>query len=367
MNSPETQSYPQVMAVRNIAECTRRLDALLLAPGFEDRAFNTLPNGEFAEDAWCILIRFLNSVPGNDSVFDKYLRTARDRFGEARVQIVELTQVNPGAFEKELSDKIAILPRTVRHFGVDISGMPSYAICMALKVVRDHRAAERVVVLYTAATIYSPTLTEYQKLNKRNPEEIEFLPKSMALEMDKNLILDSFSGYRSQNAKACLVVFAGYEAHRSTGVIEAVNPSLLLLLYGNPGDEKLAWRLELSKKLHRKFESNRRTATESISTLQVSDALRVLETYSNYLIDEYDMVISPICSKMHVVATYLFWEKYGETQLTFPIPIGYNPSRSPRGIGLTYELTIDPRRPIFGEPAESTATPGTVAPISKDH
>lgn len=367
MNIPETRSYPQVVAVRSIAECTRRLDALLLAPGFEDRAFNTLPNGEFSEDAWCILIRFRNSVPGNDSVFEKYQQAARERFAEGHVQIVDLAQINPDAFEKELSDKIAVLPRAVRHFGIDISGMPSFAICMALKVVRDHRPAERVVVLYTAATTYSPTLTEYQKLNKRNPEQIGYLPKSMALEMDKNLILDSFSGYRSENAKACLVVFAGYEAHRSTGVIEAVNPSLLLLLYGNPGDEKLSWRLELSKKLHRKFESNRRTATETISTLQVADALGVLETYSNYLIDEYDMVISPICSKMHVVATYLFWEKFGETQLTFPIPIGYNPSRSPRGIGLTYELTIDPRRPIFGEPSESATAPGAVTPTVKDY
>lgn len=366
MNSLETQAYPQVGVVKDLVDCTRRLDALLLAPGFEDRAFNTLPNGEFAEDAWCILMRFRNSVPGNDEVFDKYLRIACDKFSKARVQIVELTQENPGDFERELSDKIAVLPRTVRHFGIDISGMPSYAICMALKVVRDHRAAERVVILYTAATVYSPTLTEYQKLNRGNPEEIEFLPKAMALEMDKNLILDSFSGYRSQNAKACLVVFAGYEAHRSTGVIEAVNPSLLLLLYGNPGDAKLSWRLELSKKLHRKFESNRRTATDTVSTLQIEDSLRVLETYANYLIDEYDMVISPICSKMHVVATYLFWEKYGETQLTFPIPIGYNPSRSPRGIGLTYELTIDPRRPVFGEPAAASAESASVSEVAKD-
>ncbi len=344
--SPVERNYSEVATIENIEEVTRCVDALIVAAGFEERAFNVLPNGTFSQTAHCILIRFSNAIAGNEEIFQQYLAVASQKFSADRLHVIELLHRDPQKFATDLSQIIADMPRTVRHFAVDISGMPSYSICLALKTVRDHRSRERLLVLYTWC---NPSLTEYEELVRRHPDDIELLPKSMALEMDENLVLQTFSGYRSQNAKACLVVFAGYEAHRSTGVIEAVNPALLLLLYGNPGDPSLSWRLELSKKLHRKFEKGRRTATEVVSTLHISESLDVLETYYNYLIDDYDLVISPIGSKMHVVAAFLFWEKYGETQLTFPIPIGYDPAHRPRGIAKTYAVTIEARRRLLGE------------------
>jgi hypothetical protein len=59
------------------------------------------------------------------------------------------------------------------------------------------------------------------------------------------------------------------------------------------------------------------------------------------------LVIAPICSKMHVVTSYLFWEKYGEVQLTFPVPIGYDPSKSPRGFRLTYSVKLAAKHGLF--------------------
>lgn len=337
----------EVVPVADIAASTSELDALILAAGFEDRAFRVLPEGKFKPGAHCILIRFRNKVEGNNEVFFRYEQKAIEKFGKENVHIVDLVHNKIGRMEGDLGKVLAQLPQDTRLFGVDISGQPAYAICMTMKALRCYRASERQIIYYTAAVEYNPSKKQYEAIPSKS-DEIELLPRSMALEMSENLVLDSFSGYRSQNAKSCLAIFAGYEAHRSTGVVEAVNPALLLLLYGDPGDPSLSWRLELTRKLHRKFEKGRRTATEVVSTLHVNHSLAVLEDYYNYLIDDYDLFITPIGSKMHSLAAYLFWERYGEVQLTFPLPIGYDPSARPKGAGITYEIILEPRRPLFG-------------------
>lgn len=336
-----------VSAVASIPELTEELDALLLAAGFEERAFAVLANGRFSADASCVLIRFRNSVPGNDTVFQSYLEAACEQFSRRKIHVLDLEQDHPARFERELAQLLSSLPSGARRFGIDVSGMPSYATCMALKALRRHRQQDPLIVLYTAALDYNPNRSEYDKLVARGGDEIELIPHSMALEMDENLQLDSFSGYRSQSAKSCLAILTGYEVHRANGVVEAVNPALLLLLYGRPGDKSLDWRLDLSKRLHRKFERGRRTATEIVSTLHFDEAIRVLERYYHYLIDDYDLVVAPIGSKMHTLAAYLFWEQFGEVQLMFPMPIGYDPAHRPTGVGKTYQVILEPQSLLF--------------------
>jgi hypothetical protein len=199
------------------------------------------------------------------------------------------------------------------------------------------------------AKSYQPSREEYERMKeKAGEEDIESLPRSMALEISRNLVLAEFAGHRSRDARSCLVIFAVYEIHRSSGVIGAVNPALLLLLYGRPGTSGIDWRTDLSKQLHRRFEKNRRTDAEVVSTLDPFDAVRLLEQYHGYLKDDYDLVISPICSKMNRIAAYMFWERYGEVQLKFPLPIGCDPKNGPSGVDKTYCLDLRARRGLMG-------------------
>lgn len=314
----------RVEAIDDLGAVTRNLDGLVLAAGFEDRAFRIVSAGEFAPHAQCVLIRFMNDVPGNDVTFARFEQACRERFAADRLHIVDLHHREPAALEARLGETLARLPRECRLFGIDVSGKPAYSTCMALKALRRHRATERQVLLYTSADQYQPSFAEYQKIAP-GTDEIELLPRFMALEMSENLALDSFVGYRSQNARSCLVLLAGYEAHRSTSVVEAVNPALLLLIYGRPAGVGMEWCLDLSRKLHRKFERSRCSAVEEVSTLQLQETLGTLERYCEYLIDDYDLVIAPVGSKMQTVAAYLFWQRYPETRLTFPLHIGYDP------------------------------------------
>jgi hypothetical protein len=161
--------------------------------------------------------------------------------------------------------------------------------------------------------------------------------------MSENLIFEPFSGYRSGGTKSCLALFAGYEAHRSTGVVDAINPTILLLMYGQPADGNLDWREGLSRRLHHKFEKTRQCAVEVVPTWDVNVCVSKLEEYYNFLIDDYDLTVSAICSKMQTVASFLFWERYPEVQVTFPLPIGYDPERCPRGVDATYVLELPGR------------------------
>ena len=341
----------RVRELVSVAASTKALDLFVLAPGFEERAISVVDEGTFKPDAYCILFRFDRLLTDNEKVFERYYRILRKKFSDGRILVVPLCQDAPQDFSRRFTEHLYNLPRSIITVGLDISGMPSHSVCLVLKCLRDWQPNASQLVFYTAALEYNPTEQEYHALIARSPDEIELLPRSMALEMDRTLVLDEFRGYQQgHNARTCLVVLAGHEAHRSNGVIEDINPALLLLVFGKPGDAHLDWRLDLSQRLHRKFLSSRRTATATVSTLFFEELTTVLDSYYNYLIDDYNLVIAPVSSKMQLIAVYLFWERYSEVQLTFPLPIGYNPAHAPIGRGKTYEVDLKPKNPLLRDP-----------------
>lgn len=312
-----------VKKVDDVTAATASLDVIVLAAGFEDRAFELIAKGRFSSHARCVLIRYNNAIPENVAAFERFQSEVSKKFSQDSIYILDLSTRLVAKFEEEIRTLFSTFPPDLRRIAIDVSGMTSYLICIALKYAREFRPYEKQTVFYTSAVNYTPDKKQYQELVSKLGEDIEYLPPAMALEMSENLVLDSFGGHQSGQGKTCLIVFAGYEVHRSTGTIEATNPSSLLLFYGDPEDSRLKWRLEFSKRLHAKFEKSRRCGTETVSTLQPQQSLDLLEQYYEYLIDDFDVIISPICSKMHTVATFLFWERYGEVQLSFPLPIGY--------------------------------------------
>lgn len=333
---------PSLLSVNEgfVADC----DVLIAGAGFEDRATKLLFRGKFSGNAICILVVFDRSIEVNIDLEQRYMKEAHRKFSKDRLLTVELPLHDPRLFDASLGAVLASIPRSHRKFMVDISGLPSHAICTVLRLVRQFRSLEEQSVMYTAAIQYTPSRTEYNRLKNEQPEGISHLKRAMALEMSQNFIPDSFAGHRTNDGKTALAVFAGYEVHRSAGVIENINPSVLLLLYGRPGDSELGWRLDLSEQLHAGFVRVRRCATERVSTLDVCESLKVLEAYYDRLFDDYDLTITPVCSKMHAVAAYLFWERYKEIQLAFPLPVGYDPKNRPVGIGHTYLLSLPPSR-----------------------
>lgn len=328
---------------RNPSDC----DLLLLAAGFEDRALHFLSNSNFKKDTHCILIEFPNHPEFNSNIFSTYFNKASELFAEGKIHIVRLGETSIQSFEKDLNEQLLKLPRHITKVWIDISGMPTYAICISLNSVRTIYPNQSQSIIYSAAENYFPTFEEYEELAEKSDKNEEFVPKTMTREMSEVLILETFSGHRSKEGISCLAVFPGYDSNRTGGVIDSINPSMLLFLFGDPDGSDLKWRLNLSKQLHRKFESTRKNAVEVVSTLDPNQSLNTLENYYEFLFEDYDFTVAPICSKMQVVGTFLFWERYKEVQLVFPLPVGYDLDKKPLGTSATFKTTLEPRNSLY--------------------
>lgn len=325
------------------SEITDACDLLILGAGFEDRAFAVLSKCSFRSGAICILITFDKTIPENRERKELFSLEIAKKFSHDNVFEVEIDPRRPGDFSINVENRLKSLPGIGKNIWIDISGLPGYAICCVLRASRFQYPGRELFIAYTAANDYFPTQREYRDLTKAQKGGVEYLPTSMAQGMSSILYIDCFNGHRSRNGATCFAIFAGYDAPRSAGAIDEINPARLLILYGKPGAENLQWRLDLSEQLHRRFELTRNTATEIVSTLNVQESLNILDQYYRYLFDDFDFTVAPVCSKMQCVATYLFWERYNEVQLIFPLPIEYSYDRRPRGVALTYRVALPSR------------------------
>lgn len=327
---------------------TKISGTFFISAGFEDRAFEFISKANISsKDSYCVLIGFKFDILGNQDIYNKYQKIISEKFERENIFELTLQQHKPKEFEGSIKSVLDQIPKLEGKIWLDISGLPTYATCCLLKEIRETLPASSQNIIYTSAQIYFPTHDEYLSLKDKSHGEVEFLPPTMAREMSEVLILESFSGHRSKEGTSCLAIFAGYDARRSSGVIESINPSTLLMLYGTPGNDQINWRLDLSKELHSKFETTRKFASETVSTLQLKEPLSKLEKYYENLFEDYDFTIAPVCSKMQTVAVYLFWEKYKEVQLVFPLPIGYSIDRKPQGVCTTYVSILSPSSSFY--------------------
>lgn len=329
-------------------EATYDLDCLILAVGFEERSYHSLKLFDLKTIKKIVLVHYDSKIEENR----KSLTAAMEILGSSSFEgVLETLVINyhkPREFEKELNEKMQKLSVFSDKVYIDVSGFPSFAICQVLRIIRTYSLSLEQKIVYTSAKKYYPLKSKYDKLMKHETDaDFSSLLTGMSLEMSDNLFLESFSGYKSNASSSCLVIFCGYEIHRSAGVIDNMNPSKLIMLYGKPGDQNIEWRLDLSKKVHERIEAARNTAAEVVSTLNMREALDMLEVYYENLYDDHDLSIAPVCSKMQSVASYVFWERYKEVQLVFPVPIGHSVEFRARGVSGTYLTSLPPVNSLY--------------------
>jgi len=237
---------------------------------------------------------------------------------------------------------------------IDISGMANFLILLVLHQVKNVFYDKKIQVLYTEAEWYYPKIEESDKIlelaKKRDEESIfklsELLGASGARE---TIILPDFSGSFREDLPICLIFFVGYEPSRAIGLLEAYRPNLVIACYGESPHSHFKWRKEFSKKLHKEFGVfNEYPHIEmEISTFEVSEILSSLEKIytsqgekNKILYESYNIAISPQCSKLQTVASYLFCQSHPDVQIVFCLPGFFNPERYSEGIGKRsrYEL-----------------------------
>lgn len=219
----------------------------------------------------------------------------------------------------------------IRKVTVDVSAMTHM---WALGVIHCCVAEGfDVDVVYTEANRYFPLRKDAKPLrdawhDKDYEKAEEFLQSAALMAVH---ILPDFAGNFRPGHPNCLVVFAGYEPNRLEGLVDSYAPAALVVLYGMSPRPEHKWRTELSKTLHEKMFANWPRREDVCSTLSPEKALEKLEEIFCVVGHKYDLAISPHCSKMQGVASYVFWRRHPETQLIFTSPVRFKPSQYSKG------------------------------------
>ncbi len=315
-------------------------DLLIVAAGFEDRAIaGAVRLGKsLARFSGVVLVQYTAGLPGNDAHYDQLNRLLKEQ-GAAVEGTIVIDRSKPVLAHRQLREGIAnvVARKQPRRAWLDISGLSSLLIVTGLHELR--RLHVPVSILYSEADEYLPKQSEYERVKTDSDQHFEL---SEALLQSATLsglyILPDFAGSTRANKPACLFEFAGFEPHRATGLIDDYAPAAVVVFYGRSPYEDLAWRTKMSRDLHRGLFSRWHVREAETSTLQVEQILSDLEAQFAVLRASYDIAIAPQCSKMQVVATYLFWLRHPEVQLIFTSPAAY--TRHPAGFRRTYQLDL---------------------------
>jgi len=239
---------------------------------------------------------------------------------------------------------------------IDISGMMNLLILLTLYQASKIISDKKIFVLYTEAQNYFPQKNGKDKIlqfaEKQNENDIiklgELLGASGARE---TIILPHFKGYFKEDFPTWLIFFVGYEPSRAIGLLDAYRPNILTICYGVSPHEHLKWRSDFSRKLHNKLNVfGQYTCSEmEISTFDIQEIISKLESIymsedreGKVLYEKYNIAITPQCSKLQTVATYIFCQSHPDVQVVFCLPGLFNPEKYSKEIGKNwfYELSI---------------------------
>ncbi|MFT3784158.1 MAG: hypothetical protein QM790_19290 [Nibricoccus sp.] len=339
ISSPKSNYPKYVLDVggQHFNDLLGRADAFIFAAGFEGRATRV----PFVCPAIrnVVVIVFEGGPQENDVTLEKVYERF-NKAGDLHVCVLNFAQLE--RFEKsfEASLKLIKAPEA-GELVMDISAMPNFSICVAIAKIRQLYPTFKLTLLYTEAQSYFPPKEYYTHIKRKSvnrPTDLE--PEYLSTKAVAMFIPSMFSGVTLGQNDTCLIVFVGYEPHRTNCAIEALNPNKLVLVYGVPGRADLGWRLELSKIMHRGFDEQVKHAEEQTSTSNVDDNLSLIVNYYEHLYDDHTLAVSPINSKIQAVAAVIAWETYPDIQLNFPIPAEYLPHQFSTSWGKTYAISL---------------------------
>ena len=318
-----------------------RMNIWICCAGFEDRALaaSRIVASPKKREFEVLIVRLMGSTSRNDEAFSEAMGLLGVSDGRYvfEYEVFNCERANT-EFEAYFTQRD--IPRDSEVF-VDLSGFPSHGICQILRIIRSRYPINKVVCVYTAAEQYFPTEREFS-FAKRKPGgfDADNLPKSLTYEASGTLFLSSFSGIAVRQDRACLVLFAGFERHRSIAAVEGINPRRMVIVYSQPSRDDLAWRCELSKLLHEDFHAHIERAETTVAQLEVGQAVGTIEEFYSNLYDRMNIVLCPTNSKLHTLACFLFWEMYRDVQICFTVPVKYLPERSSKGVGKTFLVEL---------------------------
>lgn len=322
----------------------------ICAAGFEDRTLGIVRQLKEERFAYSLILEYTTQKEDNKAnltVLKNLLGNFSDK--EPLISLVNLD--DPLATQQRLAEKLkSIDGNKITHVFIDISGMANGLIIQTLSEVNKLFWDKKLYLLYTEAEQYYPSKEDEQEIYKIiEDEDIEEFGTLFSSSGAKEIfILPDFNGKFKDSLPICLIFFVGYEPIRSKGLIEQYCPNLIVVCYGEPPHKKFKWRASFSKKIHEDigifknypYIDSKEINKEDISTFDINDIFIKLEKIYATFYKEYNICITPQCSKLQAVATYLFTLTHPDVQVLFCLPGYFDPDRYSKGTGSSHIINL---------------------------
>jgi hypothetical protein len=315
----------------------------IAAGGFEDRALTFLKKTQKTRFHFqrVLLLQYSHKQRLNSLNYRKLVSHA-ERLTRSSPLSIQFYPDKPIASSLKVGEFISKLAYQIqdRSVWIDISSMTHLMALSTIHACLSHGL--RTTVVYTEAKSYFPSEQKKAELEKawkgRNYEAAARLLQSAGLKEIQ--IGPDFTGNFRSGARACLIIFAGFEPNRVQGLVDIYAPGAIIVVYGISPHKKFAWRTVLSRSLHEDIFGQWLTRSMEMSTFHVNDIVQALENEFNIIRGDFDVAIAPQGSKMQALASYLFWRRHPEVQLLFTSPVRFNPDIYSKGAGETFTYEI---------------------------
>lgn len=132
-----------------------------------------------------------------------------------------------------------------------------------------------------------------------------------------------FAGSTDYLKKNLLVIMSGFEIERPRNFIDEYEADLVLFGSSSNNATKDAFG-ERTKKIQNIFLQSGNIEPFFFAANSIHQCLEDLEKKLLPFFPEYNIIIAPLCTKLSVIATFLFAKKYPQIQLTYCYPKEYN-------------------------------------------
>jgi len=318
-----------------------KIALFLCTVGFEERGLEAARSLSQADRKASRCVYFELSTNQADNEINrpkllKYLETI-----SSRTEILEADTEHFGSsFRKTLQSVIAASgePRPLVVFDATVT--TNRLLMTSMKILLEFEL--RLVLLYSEASVYHPTLEEYAQ-RTADPG----LPDGPWLDRGVSEVITSqeYPGYHVDQLPDCIIVVPGFNKDRVRAVIQKVDPTLMqngekkvLWLLGVPHLCENHWRLDMMRKIHDLEDDDEQFEME---TFNYKDALQKLENVYRDRVNRLRFTLSPMGSKMQALACSLFCYLHSDVRVMFATAVEYNSASFSEGCAATWVIEFN--------------------------
>jgi len=218
---------------------------------------------------------------------------------------------------QEFQTKCASLLNSIgsSHILVDVSAMSKFLIMVLLQSIR--KLQNSLTIAYAEAEIYHPTKEEFEQQKTKFGATPDFLTTGVY----DILTVTSLSSVSMQGYPILLLVFPTFNHFEIVALHNEFSPHFMILLEGDPHEERDKWRLEGIREVNKNFTENPDYVCESrvLSTFDyISNVEALEEIYRKYRYS-HKILLAPTGSKLQTIAAFMFKQLHPDIQVVYPV------------------------------------------------